>query len=142
MLLKKLVLKNRGNISFLTIAVLVIFLILFVVILDLCQIFIAREETKKASDSASLAVAQNLLFFDNEGCCEIAREVAELNNCTMAGCGFDYDEVMVRVEKNVRFIILDNLIEGKSTITSTSKAKVLYPWDEHFNYCDYYEFNY
>ncbi len=73
MLLENLKAKNKGNISFLTLAVVVIFTVLFLLIFDLCRIFIAREETKNASDAASLAVAQNLLFFENLNCNKIAR---------------------------------------------------------------------
>jgi len=142
MLLKFLILKNKGNISFISAVILVIFSILFLFIFDLCQIFIVREETKKASDAASLAAAQNLLFFDSNRCCEIAGRVVELNNCAMVDCSSDYDEVVVKVEKNVDFAILGFLIRESSTVSSESKAKVLYPWDEYFDYCDYYEFGY
>jgi len=142
MLLRKEVAGNFGNISFLTMAVTVFLSILFVVIFDICQIFIAREETKNASDAASLAAAQNLLFFDSSRCCEIAGEVVELNGCSMTGCSSGYDETVVEAEKSVRFIILDKLFEGSSKVSSVSRAKVLYPWDGYFNCCDSYEFDY
>jgi len=142
MLLRKSVSGNYGNISFLTMAITVFFSILFVVIFDICQIFIAREETKNASDAASLAAAQNLLFFDSNRCCEIADEVAELNGCDMTGCSSGYDEAVVEAEKSVSFIMLDKLFKVSGKVTSISRARVLYPWDEHFNFCDSYEFSY
>ncbi|MEA2016684.1 MAG: Rv3654c family TadE-like protein [Actinomycetota bacterium] len=142
MLLKFLILRSRGNISFISAVILVILSILFLVVFDLCRIFIVREETKKASDAASLAAAQNLLFFDSSKCCEIAGRVAELNNCKMVDCSFDYDCVTVEVKKNINFAVLGGLMKESGTVSSESRAKVLYPWDEYFGYCDYYKFSY
>jgi len=142
MLLRKLKMQNRGNVSLLVLAVLMLFLILFIVVFDLCQIFTAREITKKASDAASLAVAQNLLFFENLNCNEMAEKVAQSNNCTLVECSYNYDEVAVTVEKEVRFVLLDKFIEECGVIRSTSKVKVVYPWDEQFKYCDFYKFSY
>ena len=141
MLLKNLKTQKRGNISFLTLTAVIIFAVLFLLIFDLCQVFIAREETKKASDAASLAVAQNLLFFENLDCNKMAEEVTQRNNCTLVECRHDYDEVQVTVERKLDFVLADKLI-SKYSIKSTSKAKVIYPWDGQFDYCDSYEFIY
>ncbi len=141
MLLKNLRTQKRGNISFLTLTAVIIFAVLFLLIFDLCQVFIAREETKKASDAASLAVAQNLLFFENLDCNKMAEEVTQRNNCTLVECRHDYDEVQVTVERKLDFILVDKLI-SKCSVKSTSRAKVIYPWDGQFDYCDTYEFVY
>ncbi len=53
-----------GNITILALVLIVFFAFVFLVLSDFCRIFIARSETKKAADSAALAVSQNLLFFD------------------------------------------------------------------------------
>lgn len=142
MLLENLKEQNKGNISFLTLAVVVIFTVLFLLIFDLCQIFIAREETKNASDAASLAVAQNLLFFENPDCNKIAEEVVCRNNCILVECRYDYDEVLVTVERKLDFILVDKFISKYCSVRSTSKAKVIYPWDGQFNYCNTYKFSY
>jgi secretion/DNA translocation related TadE-like protein len=142
MLLKNFKLKNSGNISFLVLAVLAVFSFLFLVIFDICRIFAVREETKKASDAVSLAVAQNLLFFENQDCCRIAEEVAELNDCSLAKCSCGYDEVIVTVEKKVEFVFLDRFIRKSSTAASSSTARIMYPWNEQFGYCDSYMFSY
>lgn len=142
MLLKNLKTQKRGNISFLTLTAVIIFAVLFLLIFDLCQVFIAREETKKASDAASLAVAQNLLFFENLDCNKMAQEVIQRNNCTLIECRYDYDEIQVTVEKKLDFILLDKFILKYASVKSTSRAKVIYPWDGQFDYCDTYEFVY
>jgi len=142
MLLKDLKYKNSGNVTFLSLALLAVFSFLFIVIFDACQIFIAREETKKASDAASLAVAQNLLFFEIPECYKIAEEVAKLNNCFLVECSCVYDEVVVTAGKKIRFIFLDKFIKKGDTATSTSTSKVVYPWDEQLGYCDSYRFSY
>ncbi len=142
MLLKNLKIQSSGNISFLVLTVLAVFSILFVFIFDLCQIFAVREETKKASDAASLAVAQNLLFFESQDCLKMAEEIARLNNCTLVECSCDYDEVIITVEKRIGFSLLNKFIKENGVVRSTSRAKVVYPWDEQFGYCDSYRFDY
>ncbi len=142
MLLKNLKAQNGGNISFLTLAVVTIFSVLFLLIFDLCQVFIAREETKDASDAASLAVAQNLLFFENLDCNKIAEEVAQRDGCVLVECNSEYDEVMVTMERKLNFILVDKFILGNCSVRSTSRTKLVYPWDDKFGYCDTYEFGY
>lgn len=142
MLLKSLRIQNRGNTSFLVLAAVTVFAVLFIFIFDLCRIFIAREVTKNASDAASLAAAQDLLFLSDQDCVSAADKATAINNCRLIECRSDYDEVTVTVEKKLNFILLSRLIPGYSSIRSTSKAKVVYPWDEHYGYCKSYEFSY
>lgn len=142
MLLKDLNTQNRGSISFLMLVVVIIFSILFLLIFDLCQIFVAREETKNASDAVSLAVAQNLLFFEDSYCNMIAEELARKNNCVLVEYSYDYDNVIVTVEKTPDFVLIDKFMTKNSSIRSTSKTNVIYPWDDRFGYCKTYEFGY
>ena len=142
MLLKELNTQNRGSISFFVLAVVIIFSILFLLIFDLCQIFVAREETKNTADAVSLAVAQNLLFFEDSYCNMIAEELARKNNCVLVEYSYDYDNVIVTVEKTPDFVLIDKFITKNSSIRSTSKTSVIYPWDDRFGYCKTYEFGY
>ncbi len=142
MLLRELNTQNGGSISFFVLAVVIIFSILFLLIFDLCQIFVAREETKNASDAVSLAVAQNLLFFEDSYCNMIAEELARKNNCVLVEYSYDYDNVIVTVEKTPEFVLIDKFMTKNSSIRSTSKTKVIYPWDDRFGYCKTYEFGY
>ncbi len=142
MLLRHLKIQNSGNITFLALVVVTMFSILFLVIFDICQIFVVREETKNASDAASLAVAQNLLFFENPDCLRIAEKVARSNNCTLVECICNYDEVIVTVEKRVRFVLINKFVTEYGMVKATSKVEVVYPWDEQFNYCNSYKFGF
>ncbi len=142
MLLKDLNTQNRGNISFLAMAAVIVFSVLLLLIFDLCHIFIAREETKNASDAISLAVAQNMLFFEDSDCNMIAEEMARKNNCILIEYSYDYDDVIVTVEKTFDFVLIDKFITKSSSIRSTSKTKVIYPWDDRFGYCKTYKFGY
>jgi secretion/DNA translocation related TadE-like protein len=142
MLLNNLRIQNRGNVSLLALVAVTVFAVLFMFIFDFCQIFIAREATKNASDAASLAVAQDLLFFENHDCSGAAEKVAASNNCVLVECICDYDEVTTTVEKKLDFILIGKLIPGHSEIRSSSKVKVIYPWEEQFNHCRSYEFIY
>jgi hypothetical protein len=142
MLLKKLKIHSNGNISLPALAGVIIFSILFMVIFDICRIFIAREETKNASDAASLAVVQNLLFFEEQDCSRIAGEIIRSNNCKLIECICDYDAVTVTVEKDIRFILVNKFTGRCARVKSTSRAKVVYPWDERFDYCNSCEFSF
>src|SRR4030042_5019975 len=139
MLLKELNTQNRGSISFFVLAVVIIFSILFLLIFDLCQIFVAREETKNAADAVSLAVAQNLLFFEDSYCNMIAEELARKKNFVLVKYSYDFDNVIVNVEKTLDFVLIDKFIIKSSSIRSTSKTSVIYPWDDRFGYCKTYE---
>jgi hypothetical protein len=142
MLLKSLKIKNKGNTSFIVLAAVIVFSVLFMLIFDLCRIFIAREVTKNASDAASLAAAQDLLFLGDRDCIKAAEEVTTIKNCRLIECRCGYDEVIVTVEKEFDFILLDKLLPGDSSIKATSKAEVVYPWDENYGYCKSYKFSY
>ncbi len=141
MLLKNLKIKNKGNISILTLAAVLVFAVLFLLIFDLCNIFIAREITKNASDAASLAVAQNVLFLENQNLNEMAGKAAGMNGCVLVECKCDYDEIQVTVEKELDFILIGRLMPGYSRVRSTSKTKIIYPWGEQFDYCRSYRFS-
>ncbi|MDD3819160.1 MAG: flp pilus-assembly TadE/G-like family protein [Actinomycetota bacterium] len=140
--IQNIIIQDSGNITLPVLVTGVILTILFLVVLDICQVFKVREQTKNASDAASLAVAQNLLFFENPDCAKVAEEVTRLNNCTLVECICSYDSVTVTVEKSVKFFLIDKFIRGDSMVKSTSKTKVVYPWDEEFNYCDSYRFSF
>lgn len=142
MLLNSLRIKNKGNTSFIVLAAVVVLSVLFILIFDLCRIFIAREVTKNASDAASLAAAQDLLFLSDQSCVTAAQKVSTKNNCRLVECRYSYNEVIVTVEKRFEFILLDRLLPGNNYIKATSKAEVVYPWDDHYGYCKSHKFSY
>jgi secretion/DNA translocation related TadE-like protein len=140
--LKNLKNKNRGNASSIVLAAVMVLSVLFILIFDLCRIFIAREVTKNASDAASLAAVQDLLFLSSQDCIKAAEKVSAKNDCRLIECRCGYDEVIVTVEKRFDFILLDRLLPGNNYIKATSKAEVVYPWDDNYGYCKSHKFSY
>jgi hypothetical protein len=131
-----------GNITILALVLIIFFAFVFLALSDFCRIFIARSETKKAADSAALAVAQNLLFFDADQAKSLAKNIVEKNNCSLAEVHIGYDEAIVFVKKEVKFIFLKFAGFNSCEITSSSKAAVIYPWDESLGLCKSYRFGY
>jgi len=133
---------NKGNISMLALFLTMFFAFLFMVCIDLCRIYIARELTKDAADATSLSIAQNLLFFENFDYKNAAEEISSKNKCELVQCYLDYDEVVVSMEKKLNFILIDKFFQESCTVKSTSKARIIYPWDDYFGFCKNYEFNF
>jgi hypothetical protein len=133
---------STGNISILLLTLTLFFLILFIPVFDIFQLYIAREHTKNASDAIALAAAQNLLYFDKDKIVEIAYKISIENNCDIDSIEFNYDEVIVTTVKKVEFIFIGKIIRNSSLIYSTSKVKVTYPWDEKFKNCKSFKFEF
>ena len=131
-----------GNISILALVLIIFFAFVFLVLSDFCRIFIARSETKKAADSAALAVSQNLLFFDVDSAQSMAKSIVEKNNCIPTEIYIGYDEATVFAKKEVKFIFLKFAGFDSCEVTSYSKAAVIYPWDESLGLCKSYRFGY
>ncbi|HUW72383.1 MAG TPA: Tad domain-containing protein [Methanosarcinales archaeon] len=133
---------NKGNISMLALLLTIFFAFLFMACIDLCRIYIARELTKDAADAASLSIAQNLLFFENFDYINAAEEISSKNRCELVKCYLEYDEVVVIMEKKLNFILIDKFFPESCTVKSTSKTKIIYPWDDYFGFCKNYDFNF
>ncbi|MCL4376910.1 MAG: pilus assembly protein TadG-related protein [Actinobacteria bacterium] len=133
---------SRGNISIILGVLVLMFAVLFVSIFDIFQLYIAREHTKNASDAATLAAAQNLLFFEQEKILEIANEISRKNDCDLQLIEFNYDEIVVRTFKKVNFIFIGRILKNNCTVYSTSRIKVTYPWDVKFNNCKSFRFEF
>ncbi|MBU4293961.1 MAG: Tad domain-containing protein [Actinobacteria bacterium] len=134
--------KDKGNISMLALFLTIFFAFIFMVCIDLCRIYIARELTKGAADAASLSIAQNLLFFENFDYKNAAEEISSKNKCELVECYLDYDEVVVSMEKKLNFILINKFFPESCTVKSISKTKIIYPWDDYFGFCKNYEFNF
>ncbi|MCL5072059.1 MAG: Tad domain-containing protein [Actinobacteria bacterium] len=134
--------KNNGNISMLALFLVMFFAFSFMVCIDLCRIYVARELTKNAADAASLSIAQNLLFFENFDYKSSAEEISGKNKCKLAACYLYYDEIVVIMEKKLDFILINKFFPESCIIRSISKAKIIYPWDDYFGFCKNYEFNF
>lgn len=134
--------KESGNISILALILILLFAFLFLVLGDLCRIFVARETTKKAADAVSLAVSQNILFFDTDTMLHTAEIYADRNYCKLTGLEISYDEVTVTVDKKLDFFILKSIYPDGCMVSSSSCSRIIFPWDEHFGFCKSYKFSY
>ena len=136
-------LKNtKGNLSILMALLTLMSALLFVSMFDIFQLYIAREHTKNASDAIALAVAQNLLFFEEDEIFIIIDEISKKNDCEIDSINFSYEEITVTTVKTVRFIFAGKILKNSRTVYSTSSVKVSYPWDEKFKNCDSFEFDF
>jgi hypothetical protein len=131
-----------GNIAIPALVLIVFFALVFLVLSDFCRIFIARSETKKAADSAALAVSQNMLFFDVDSAQGLAKNIVEQNGCKLAEVYTGYDDATVFAKKEVKFIFLKFAGFNSCEIISCSRAEVLFPWDESLGLCKSYRFGY
>lgn len=133
---------TKGNLSILLALLTLMAALLFVSIFDIFQLYIAREHTKNASDAIALAVAQNLLFFNEDEIFITADEISKKNDCEIDFIKFDYEEITVTTVKKVKFMFVGKILKNSDTVYSTSKVKVTYPWDERFKNCNSFEFEF
>lgn len=140
--IKKLSIYSSGNISILTMTLVALFAFLFLMLGDFYRIFTARTVSKSTANAVALALSQNLLFMESKEIPVIAKKIALDNNCSLTGVKIKYDEVIVLVEKNIDFVLLDIIGINNCRIRSVSKSKVIYPWDDSFGSCKQYRFEY
>ena len=133
---------SKGNLSILLVLLIFASALLFVSLFDVFQLYIAREHTKNASDAVALALAQNLLFFDEDEILIITDEISKKNKCEIESISFGYDEITATAAKKVKFIFAGKIFKSKDTVYSTSRVKVIYPWDERFKNCDSFHFDF
>ncbi len=134
--------KQKGNVSLILMVSTVLIFIFFLILFDLTRIFVAREQTKNASDSAVLAAAQNLIYFDRGKAESIAQKAVGEHGCSLVYLKIEYDEIEACTEKEPRLIILGYFLSQGTKVRSVSRSRVIYPWDHSFNYCDYYKFDF
>ena len=134
--------KQAGNISIIFILSIVLFIFFSLVLNDAARIFSLRLITKNAADAAAFAAAQNLLFFEHNGILDIAKNTAEANQCELVYIEAGYDEITVKVEKLANFMLVDKIGLKNCRVSSVSRVKVIYPWDEKTGLCSRYKFEY
>jgi hypothetical protein len=127
---------TKGNLSILLILSTLMIAILFISVIDIFQLYIAREHTKNASDAIALALAQNLLFFDADEILITSDEISKKNGCEIESIKLGYEEITVTTLKKIEFMFAGKIFKSNNTVYSTSSVKVIYPWDERFKNCD------
>lgn len=135
--------RQDGSSTVLVLVIVIIFLVLFAGILDVCRILIYRESTRNAADAISLAIAQEMLFLEYQELDIIVNELTGKYKCRLESINITYDMVSVSVASSVELLLLDRLRhDNKFTVRSISAAKVTYPWDTGLGLYEYYEFSF
>jgi len=134
--------KSGGNISILVLTLLLLSGFILALLFDYCRIFNARTQAKNASDSAALAISQNLIFFDEENILEIVEAIVHHNDCNIIKVNIEYNEAIVEVTRVVNFILIDKLGFQDCRVFSSSSSRVIYPWDQVWEACGMYKFEY
>jgi hypothetical protein len=134
--------RQDGSSAVVILIMIVIFLVLFASVLDVCRILIYREHTKNAADAISLAVAQEIIFFEYRKLESIAEKMAGNHRCRLELLNITYDMVTVSAVSDINLLLLDRFRDDVWSVRSVSSAKITYPWDTGLGLYRYYEFSF
>jgi hypothetical protein len=134
--------RQDGSSTVLILVIVIIFLVLFAGVLDVCRILLCREHTKNAADAMSLAVAQEMVFFEYEELDSIAEKIACRYKCRLESINITCDMVTVSAVSEIKLLLLDSFRNDVCHIESISSAEITYPWDAELGLCRYYEFSF
>ena len=134
--------RQDGSSAVVILVMILVFLVLFTGILDVCRILICRERTRNAADAAALAVAQEMVFFEYQELESIAEKMARRHRCRLESLNIAYDMVTVSMVSEIKLLLLDRFTGDVWNIRSASSAEVIYPWDRRLGLYRYYEFNF
>jgi len=142
-ILNRIIKKQNGSSAILTIVLALACIFLLLALFDLCSIYIIREQTKDASETIALAIAQQQLFFDRDELVLMAEKIAAGMHCSLAACSIDYDRIKISVEREIELAVLERIgLSRYKTVRSDSSVKIVFPWDKDLGLCQYYQFNY
>jgi hypothetical protein len=126
-----------------TISLVLVCTIILLALFDLCRIYIAREAIKTVSESIALAASQELLYFRPENIRDLAEDMASNSGCRLISLYMGYDDIFIQVGKEINVTVLGKIgFQSFKALSSSSKVKVIYPWDRKWKKCRYYEFGY
>ncbi len=134
--------RQDGSSAIMILVMVIIFLVLFAGVLDVCRIIIYRENTKNAADAISLAVAQEMVFFGYRELDSIAEKMAGMYRCRLGSLNITYDRVTASAVSDIRLLLLDRLRDDVWNIRSVSSVEINYPWDRRLGLYRYYEFSF
>ena len=133
--------RQDGSSAVVILIMIIIFLILFASVLDVCRILICRERTRNAADAISLAVAQEIFFFEYQELNSIAEKMAGSYRCRLESLNITYDMVTVSAVSEINLLFLDRFRGEVWNVGSVSSAEITYPWDRRLGLYRYYEFS-
>jgi Flp pilus assembly protein TadG len=118
--------RERGSVSVVTAAVVLLALVLSLGIADVAHVLVARSRARTAADAAALAVAQDLVIPSGVVLSDIAADYAALNGAQLSGCVCEPGtlEAMVTVSIDVDGFLL---IAGARTVKARARAVVDLP---------------
>ena len=134
--------RQDGNSAVVILVMVIFFLVLFTGILDVCRILICRERTRNAADAISLAVAQELIFFEYRELDIIAEKMAGRYKCRLESLNITYDTVTVSTASDIKLLLLDRFRDDIRNVRSASLTEIIYPWDRRLGLYRYYEFSF
>ena len=134
--------RQDGSSAIMILVMVIIFLVLFAGVLDVCRIIIYRENTKNAADAISLAVAQEMVFFGYQKLDSIAENMAGMYRCRLGSLNITYDTVTASAVSEIRLLLLDRFTDDVWNISSVSSVEITYPWDRRLGLYRYYEFSF
>ena len=134
--------RQDGSSAVVILIMIIIFLVLFASVLDVCRILICREHTRNAADAISLAVAQEIFFFEYWELDSIAEKMAGSYRCRLGSLNITYDVVTVSATSEINLLFLDRFRGEVWNVGSVSSTKITYPWDRQLGLYRYYEFSF
>lgn len=118
--------RERGSVSIVVAAVILIALVMSVGLADMARVLVARSHARQAADAAALAVAQELLLPSGADLVQLAAQYAERNGAVLTDCvcAARTFEDTVTVSITVQGFLL---ITGAQTVTAQARAVVDVP---------------
>jgi len=120
---------QRGNVTVISITIAIVLIVFTPFIIDVAILFKTRADAKSASDAASLAAAQEILFLEDGE--NVAKAMAEKNNAKLISYSTNNNKVIVTTSKIANFIFIDNFIKDSIEIKATSSSEIRFPWSEY-----------
>ncbi len=122
-LLNKVIRRQKGSSALFAIVLALVCIFLLLALFDLCSTYIIREQTKEVSEAISLAIAQELLFFDQYELVLMAEKMAAGRYCSLAACNIGYDRIEVSIERKTELAVLDRIgLSRFKTVRSSSSV--------------------
>jgi Flp pilus assembly protein TadG len=118
--------RERGSVSIVVAAIVLLALVLSVGVADVARVIVARSHARTAADAAALAVAQELVLPSGAVPADVAAEYAERNDAILDECLCDAGtfEATVTVSIVVEGFLL---VTGARTVTARARAVVEMP---------------
>jgi secretion/DNA translocation related TadE-like protein len=118
--------QERGSVSIVVAAIVLVVLVLSVGLVDVARVLVARSHARTAADAAALAVAQELALPSGAEPADVAAAYAERNHAILNDCVCVAGTTDATVTVS---IVVDGflLVTGERTVTARARAVVEMP---------------